>query len=438
MSRHFRTHTTSRSQPSPSSLRVEFPFIRLPFSSTSSKLLLQQLSSTSPAAAATAVTITTSSPARNLQRARASAAEQGMEEHGKAAVGWAARDDSGVLSPYNFSRRAQKDDDVTIKVLYCGICHTDLHVVKNDWGNAMYPVVPGHEIVGVVTGVGAGVTKFKAGDTVGVGFFVGSCRTCDSCGKGYENYCPTMVITSNGKDYGGAATQGGFSDAIVVNEHYVLRVPAGLPLDGAAPLLCAGVTVYSPMVIHGLNAPGKHVGVVGLGGLGHVAVKFAKAFGMRVTVISTSPGKRREALEHLGADEFLVSRDAGQMAAAAGTMDGILNTVSAWHPVAPLFALMKPMAQMVFVGAPTRPLELPAYAIVPGGKGITGNCVGGIRDCQAMLDFAGEHGITAEVEVIKMDYVNTAMERLEKNDVRYRFVIDVAGSSLGGSGDDKI
>ncbi|BAT07959.1 probable cinnamyl alcohol dehydrogenase 8B [Oryza sativa Japonica Group] len=436
MSRHFRTHTTSRlTFPSSSG---GLAITRLPFSSTSSKLLLQQLSSTSPAAAATAVTITTSSPARNLQRARASAAEQGMEEHGKAAVGWAARDDSGVLSPYNFSRRAQKDDDVTIKVLYCGICHTDLHVVKNDWGNAMYPVVPGHEIVGVVTGVGAGVTKFKAGDTVGVGFFVGSCRTCDSCGKGYENYCPTMVITSNGKDYGGAATQGGFSDAIVVNEHYVLRVPAGLPLDGAAPLLCAGVTVYSPMVIHGLNAPGKHVGVVGLGGLGHVAVKFAKAFGMRVTVISTSPGKRREALEHLGADEFLVSRDAGQMAAAAGTMDGILNTVSAWHPVAPLFALMKPMAQMVFVGAPTRPLELPAYAIVPGGKGITGNCVGGIRDCQAMLDFAGEHGITAEVEVIKMDYVNTAMERLEKNDVRYRFVIDVAGSSLGGSGDDKI
>uniref|UniRef100_A0A0D3H6M2 cinnamyl-alcohol dehydrogenase n=1 Tax=Oryza barthii TaxID=65489 RepID=A0A0D3H6M2_9ORYZ len=261
MSRHFRTHTT---------LRLTFPsssgglaITRLPFSSTSSKLLLQQLSSTSPAAAATAVTITTSSPARNLQRARASAAEQGMEEQGKAAVGWAARDDSGVLSPYSFSRRAQKDDDVTIKVLYCGICHTDLHIVKNDWGNAMYPVVPGHEIVGVVTGVGAGVTKFKAGDTVGVGYFVASCRGCE-------------------------------------------------------------------------------------------------------------------------------------------------------------------------------PLELPAYAIVPGGKGITGNCVGGIRDCQAMLDFAGEHGITAEVEVIKMDYVNTAMERLEKNDVRYRFVIDVAGSSLAGSSDAKI
>jgi D-arabinose 1-dehydrogenase-like Zn-dependent alcohol dehydrogenase len=364
-----------------------------------------------------------------------------MEHDGTAALGWAARDASGHLSPFSFTRRVQEEDDVTIKVLYCGICHTDLHTIKNEWGNAMYPVVPGHEIVGVVTGVGAGVTKFKAGDTVGVGYFVASCRGCECCGNGYENYCAKMVTTCNGVDHdhgGGAATQGGFSDAIVVNEHYVLRVPAGLPLDSAAPLLCAGVTVYSPMVIHGLNAPGKHVGVVGLGGLGHVAVKFAKAFGMRVTVISTSPGKRQEALEHLGADEFLVSRDAGQMAAAAATMDGILNTVSAWHPIAPLFSLMKPMAQMVFVGGPTRPLELPAYAIVPGGKGITGNCVGGIRDCQAMLDFAGEHGITAEVEVIKMDYVNTAMERLEKNDVRYRFVIDVAGSSLAGSGDAKI
>uniref|UniRef100_A0A0E0M0Z1 cinnamyl-alcohol dehydrogenase n=1 Tax=Oryza punctata TaxID=4537 RepID=A0A0E0M0Z1_ORYPU len=429
MSRHFHTHTSLLTLPSSGGLAItRF----LPFSSNK----LQQLRSSSPAAATT----TPSSPARNLQRARAATAGQGMDqEQGKAAIGWAARDDSGVLSPYSFSRRAQRDDDVTIKVLYCGICHTDLHIIKNDWHNAMYPVVPGHEIVGVVTGVGAGVTKFKAGDTVGVGYFVDSCRGCECCGKGYENYCAEMVTTCNGvdHDHGGATTMGGFSDAIVVNEHYVLRVPPGLPLDSAAPLLCAGVTVYSPMVIHGLNAPGKHLGVVGLGGLGHVAVKFAKAFGMRVTVISTSPGKRQEALEHLGADEFLVSRDADQMAAAAGTMDGILNTVSAWHPIAPLFSLMKPMAQMVFVGGPTRPLELPAYAIVPGGKGITGNCVGGIRDCQAMLDFAGEHGITAEVEVIKMDYVNTALERLEKNDVRYRFVIDVAGSSLG-SGDAKM
>ncbi|XP_006660608.2 probable cinnamyl alcohol dehydrogenase 8C [Oryza brachyantha] len=363
-----------------------------------------------------------------------------MEQQGKAAVGWAARDDSGVLSPYNFSRRAQKDDDVTIKVLYCGICHTDLHIAKNDWRNAKYPVVPGHEIIGVVTDVGSSVTKLKAGDTVGVGYFVASCRSCETCGKGYENYCSKIVSTCNGvdHDHGGAVTQGGFSDVLVVNEHYVLRVPPGMPLDKAAPLLCAGVTVYSPMVLHGLNAPGKHLGVVGLGGLGHLAVKFGKAFGMRVTVISTSPGKRQKALEHLGADEFLVSRDPGQMAAAAGTMDGILDTASAWHPITPLFSLMKPMGQIIFLGVPTRLLELPACAIVPGGKGITGHGVGSIRECQTMLDMAGEHGINADVEVIKMDYVNTAFERLEKNDVLYRFVIDVAGSLASGAGDAKI
>jgi len=357
--------------------------------------------------------------------------EQTMEEQGgAAALGWAARDATGVLSPYNFSRRVPRDDDVTIKVLYCGICHTDLHVIKNYWGSAMYPVVPGHEIVGVVTGVGDGVTRFKPGDTVGVGYFVGSCRSCDSCGKGNENYCAGVVLTSNGVDraHGGAATKGGFSDVIVVSEHYVLRVPDGLPLDRTAPLLCAGVTVYSPMVRHGLNEPGKHLGVVGLGGLGHVAVKFGKAFGMKVTVISTSPSKRQEAVEHLGADEFLVSRDAEQMKAATGTMDGIIDTVSAWHPIAPLLALLKPLGQMVVVGVPNKPLELPVYAIVPGGKGVAGNSVGSVGDCQAMLEFAGKHGIGAEVEVIKMDYVNTAMERLEKNDVRYRFVIDVAGS----------
>ncbi|CAN6182224.1 unnamed protein product [Urochloa humidicola] len=371
--------------------------------------------------------------ALRLPRARASVEkiEQAMEEQGgPAALGWAARDATGVLSPYNFSRRVPRDDDVTIKVLYCGICHTDLHIIKNDWGNAMYPVVPGHEIVGVVTGVGGGVTRFKAGDTVGVGYFVGSCRSCDSCGQGNENYCAGVVLTSNGVDtaYGGAATKGGFSDVIVVSEHYVLRVPAGLALDRTAPLLCAGVTVYSPMMRHGLNVPGKHIGVVGLGGLGHVAVKFGKAFGMKVTVISTSPAKRQEAVEHLGADAFLVSRDAEEMKAAAGTMDGIIDTVSAWHPIAPLLALMKPLGQMVVVGVPAKPLELPVYAIVPGGKGVAGNSVGSVGDCQAMLEFAGKHGIGAEVELIKMDYVNTAIERLEKNDVRYRFVIDVAGS----------
>ncbi|KAF7072525.1 hypothetical protein CFC21_077636 [Triticum aestivum] len=384
---------------------------------------------------------------------------------GMPAVGWAARDTSGVLSPYSFSRRssssihsvpvpimplcflrqsdefpyvmhdsrALKDDDVTIKVLFCGLCHTDLHIAKNEWGNALYPVVPGHEIVGVVTDVGPGVKNFKAGDTVGVGYFIDSCRSCVSCGSGHENHCPTLVLTSNAVDYDGATTQGGFSDVLVVDQGYVVRVPEGLPLDGAAPLLCAGVTVYSPMMEFGLNAPGKHLGVVGLGGLGHMAVKFGKAFGMTVTVISSSPRKREEAVERLGADAFLVSQDSEQMKAAAGTMDGIIDTVSAGHPIVPLLELLKPRGQLVVVGAPSTPLELPAYAIIGGGKRVAGNLVGSVASCQAMLDFAGKHGITADVEVVKMDYVNTAVERLERNDVRYRFVIDVAGSQLGAA-----
>ncbi|CAD6225048.1 unnamed protein product [Miscanthus lutarioriparius] len=304
----------------------------------------------------------------------------------------------------------------------------------------------------MVTGVGGGVTRFKAGDTVGVGYFVGSCRSCDSCGKGNENYCAGVVQTSNGVDHahGGVPTRGVFSDVIVVNEHYVVRGgvlrrhrreralrgprPGRPGADRTAPLLCAGVTVYSPMMRHGLNEAGKHLGVVGLGGLGHVAVKFGKAFGMKVTVISafgmkvTVISKRQEAIEHLGADEFLISRDPEQMKAATGTMDGIIDTVSAWHPITPLLALLKPLGQMVIVGGPSKPLELPAYAFLPGGKGVAGSLVGSVGDCQAMLEFAGKHGIGAEVVVIKMDYVNTAIERLEKNDVRYRFVIDVAGS----------
>ncbi|TVU09471.1 hypothetical protein EJB05_42946, partial [Eragrostis curvula] len=351
-----------------------------------------------------------------------------MEQGSKAALGWATRDASGHLSPYSFSRRAPKDDDVTIKVLFCGICHTDLHTIKNDWGNTMYPLVPGHEVVGTVTDVGAGVSKFKVGDTVGVGYFVDSCRTCESCKKGQESYCPDMVPASNGVDSDGTTTQGGFSDVLVVAQDYVVRLPESLPPAGAAPLLCAGLTVYCPMVEYGLNAPGKHLGVVGLGGLGHVAVKFGKAFGMKVTVISSSPGKREEALDRLGADAFLVSRDPEQMKAAASTMDGIIDTVSAGHPIVPLLELLKPRGQMVVVGAPSEPLQVPALAIIQGGKRVAGSAGGGVAECQEMLDFAAEHGITADVEVVGMDYVNTAMERLEKNDVRYRFVVDVAAA----------
>ncbi|CAN6166888.1 unnamed protein product [Urochloa humidicola] len=349
---------------------------------------------------------------------------------GKEAHGWAARDASGHLSPFNFSRRVPRDGDVTIKVLFCGLCHTDLHIIKNEWGNCMYPLVPGHEIVGVVTDVTSGVTKFKAGDTVGVGYFVDSCRSCDSCRTGHESYCPQLVETSNGVDLlDGATTQGGFSDVLVVSQDYAVHVPASLPLAGAAPLLCAGVTVFSPMVQYGLNSPSKHLGVVGLGGLSHLAVKFGKAFGMTVTVISTSTAKQEEAVGRLGADAFLVSRDAEQMKAAAGTMDGVIDTVSAEHPVAPL---LKPMGQMVVVGLPAKPLEVPAFSLVGGGKRVAGSGGGGVGECQAMLDFAGEHGIVADVEVVGMDYVNTAIQRLERNDVRYRFVVDVAGSKLGG------
>jgi cinnamyl-alcohol dehydrogenase len=261
-----------------------------------------------------------------------------------------------------------------------------------------------------VTDVASGVTKFKAGDTVGVGYFVDSCRTCETCSKGFESYCSQLVQTSNVVDLiDGATTQGGFSDVLVVSQDYVVRVPETQSPDGAAPLLCAGITVFSPMVQYGLNAPGKHLGVVGLGGLGHMGVKFSKAVGMTVTV-STSPGKREEALDRLGANAFLVSRNPEQMKAASGTMDGIIDTVSAEHPVAALLELLKPMGQMVVVGLPAKPLEVPAFSLVAGRKRVARSGGGGI---------------------VGMDYVNTAIQRLERNDVRYRFVVDVAGSKLG-------
>ncbi|XP_021911798.1 probable mannitol dehydrogenase [Carica papaya] len=235
------------------------------------------------------------------------------QEHPKPAFGWAARDSSGVLSPFKFSRRETGEKDVRFKILYCGICHSDLHMVKNEWGTSVYPIVPGHEIVGQVTEVGSKVEKFKVGDRVGVGCAVGSCRSCESCAENLENYCPKMILTYSATYSDGTITYGGYSDHMVCDEHFVVRIPDKLPLDGAAPLLCAGITVYSPLRFYGLDKPGMHVGVVGLGGLGHVAVKFAKAMGVKVTVISTSPNKKKEAIERLGADSFLVSRDQDQM-----------------------------------------------------------------------------------------------------------------------------
>ncbi|KAL7230556.1 hypothetical protein ACSBR2_008931 [Camellia fascicularis] len=354
------------------------------------------------------------------------------EEHPVKAFGWAARDPSGVLSPFKFSRRETGEEDVRFKVLYCGICHSDLHSIKNEWGFSTYPHVPGHEIVGVVTEVGSKVTKFKVGDTVGVGCMVGSCQSCENCSHDLENYCSKIILTYMSKYHDGTLTHGGYSNHMVANERFVVRFPENLPLDGGAPLLCAGITVYSPLKYYGLNKPGTHLGVVGLGGLGHVAVKFAKAFGVRVTVISTSPGKKEEAMKHLGADSFLVSKDADQMQAAMGTMDGIIDTVSSIHPVMPLIGLLKTQGKLVMVGAPDKPLELPVFPLLTGRKLVGGSAMGGMKETQEMIDFAAEHNITADVEVVSMDYVNTAMERLHKGEVRYRFVIDI-GNTLAAA-----
>ncbi|XP_074308564.1 putative mannitol dehydrogenase [Silene latifolia] len=350
------------------------------------------------------------------------------EEHPQKAFGWAAKDSSGVLSPFKFSRRATGDKDVTFKVLYCGICHSDLHFIKNEWGNASYPVVPGHEFVGEVTEVGSKVKNFKVGDKVGVGCMVGSCLSCDSCEQGLENYCPKMILTYGSTYYDGTKTHGGYSNIMVVDEQFAVRIPENMQLDATAPLLCAGITVYSPLKYFELDKPGLHIGVVGLGGLGHMAVKFGKAFGAKVTVISTSPNKKEEAVSRLGADSFLVSREPEQMKAAMGTMDGIIDTVSAQHSILPLLGLLKSQGKLVLVGLPEKPLELPVFPLVGGRKIVAGSCIGGIKETQEMVDFAAKHGVKADVEVVAIDYVNTAMERLVKSDVRYRFVIDVGNT----------
>ncbi|GLT44179.1 hypothetical protein SLA2020_180930 [Shorea laevis] len=355
-------------------------------------------------------------------------AESPEEEHPVKAFGWAARDQSGHLSPFNFSRRATGEEDVRFKVLYCGICHSDLHFLKNDWGASDYPIVPGHEIVGEVTEVGSKVKKVKVRDKVGVGCLIGACRSCENCVNDLENYCPNLIMTYNSPYYDGTKTYGGFSDSMVVNEHFIVRFPDSIPLGAASSLLCAGITVYSPLKYYGLGEPGKHVGIVGLGGLGHLAVKFAKALGCKITAISTSPNKKNEALGNLGADSFLVSSDPDQIQAAMGTMDGILDTVSAVHPILPLLGLLKSHGKLVLLGVPNKPYELPAFPLVMGRKTLAGSGIGGMKETQEMIDFAAEHNITADIELIPMDYVNTAMERLDKGDVRYRFVVDIGNT----------
>ncbi|KAG2696242.1 hypothetical protein I3760_07G049000 [Carya illinoinensis] len=367
-----------------------------------------------------------------MSKASSSATEEEKEQPIIKVYGWAARDSSGILSPFHFSRRINGDNDITIKIIYCGICHTDLALLKDESGITNYPIVPGHEIVGEVTKVGSSVKKFKIGDKAGVGCMVGSCGSCNNCKQDLENYCPKMIWTYIGYNHqDGLKTFGGYSDKFVVDEHFAVLVPNNLQLDGAAPLLCAGITVYSPMMHFGLNNPDQHLGVVGLGGLGHVAVKFAKALGMKVTVISSSPNKHKEALERLGADHFLVTSHEDQkqlLQAAMGTMDGILDTVSAPHPLLPLVNLLKTDGKLILLGAPSQPPELPHIPLMIGRKIVGGSAIGGMKETQEMMNFAAKHQITADVEVIPMDYVNTAMERLAKGDVKYRFVIDVANT----------
>ncbi|GFP97740.1 geraniol dehydrogenase 1 [Phtheirospermum japonicum] len=322
-------------------------------------------------------------------------------EHPVQAFGWAARDTSGVLSPFKFSRRATRKRDVQFKVLYCGICHSDLHQVKNDLGISIYPMVPGHEIVGVVTEVGSRVRKVKVGDKVGVGCMVGSCRKCDQCVNNLENYCSKSIFTYSSIDTDGTVTQGGYSNIMVADERFIVRWPQSFPLDRGAPLLCAGTTTYSALRYYGLDKPGLHLGVVGLGGLGHVAVKFAKAFGAKVTVVSTSAAKKKDAVETLGADAFLVSRDPKEMKAAAATLDGIIDTVSAVHPVEPLMGLLKAHGKMVFVGLPDKPVELPVFPMVAGRKTVAGSLIGGMKENGKMV-FVGLPDKPVELPVFPM------------------------------------
>nr|Q2KNL6.1 RecName: Full=Geraniol dehydrogenase 1; Short=ObaGEDH1 [Ocimum basilicum]AAX83107.1 geraniol dehydrogenase [Ocimum basilicum] len=349
-------------------------------------------------------------------------------EHPVKALGWAATDNSGTFSPFNFSRRATGERDVQFRVLYCGVCHSDLHMVKNEWGVTHYPIVPGHEIVGIVTEVGSKVEKVKIGDKVGVGVLVGSCRQCDQCSNDLENYCYKQILTYGAPYLDGTIARGGYSDIMVADEHFIIRWPENFPLDAGAPLLCAGITTYSPLKYFGLDKPGLRVGVNGLGGLGHVAVKFAKAFGTKVTVISTSLSKKEEAMQHLGVDEFVVSTDPQQMQAAVGTLDGIIDTVSAPHPIVPLLSLLKPHGKLIVVGLPDKPLQLPVFPLIQGRRTIAGSGIGGLKETQEMIDFAAKNNIVADVEVIPIDYINTAMDRLLKSDVKYRFVIDVEKS----------
>ena len=342
---------------------------------------------------------------------------------------FAAADPTAALAGTTIPRRDVTDNDVQIDILFCGICHSDLHQARDEWHEAIptvYPCVPGHEIIGRVTKVGPGVTKFKAGDLVGVGCMVGSDHACPSCTGGFEQFCPNATFTYNSPDQHGTApvTYGGYSDSIVVEEGMVLRIPPNLDPAGAAPLLCAGITTYSPLRRNNVG-PGKKVGVVGLGGLGHMGVKLAHAMGAHVTVFSTSPSKKADALR-LGADEVVISKNADEMAKHAGTFDMILDCVSAEHDINAYLNLLKVGGDLTLVGLPEKPMRVAAFGLIFGNKSLSGSMIGGIPETQEMLDFCGKHDITSDVEVIAIQQINAAFDRLLLADVKYRFSIDMA------------
>jgi len=332
---------------------------------------------------------------------------------------------TALLGPSVIERRVPTASDVQVQILYCGVCHSDLHFAKDEWHFTQYPAVPGHEIVGRVTAVGSGVKKFKVGDTVGVGCLVDSCRTCSDCQAGFEQFCTGMVMTYGSMDkHLNAPTLGGYAQSIVVTEDFVLRMPANLNLAAAAPLLCAGITTYSPMK-HWKVSAGQKVGIVGLGGLGHMAVKFAKAFGAHVVLFTTSPGKVADG-KRLGAHEVVVSTDEAQMKAQSDSFDFILDAVSATHDINAYLNLLKRDGNLVLVGAPEKPLPIAAFPLIFRRRSFSGSLIGGLPETQEMLDFCGQHNITADIEMIRMDQINTAYERMLKSDVKYRFVIDMA------------
>ncbi len=343
------------------------------------------------------------------------------------ATGYAAQSSRSPLAPYSFERRSPRRDDVVIEILYCGVCHSDIHMARNEWGNSLFPLIPGHEIIGRVVATGEAVRRYRTGDLVGVGCMVDSCRQCEACLGDLEQYClEGMTLTYGSADrVDGSLTMGGYSDSIVVSEHFVLRVPPALEAASAAPLLCAGITTYSPLKHHGVG-PGHKIGILGMGGLGHMGIKFAKALGAEVTLFTRSADKAAEARRQ-GADQVIVSTDARQMSAAAGRFDFLLDTIPVQHDLNPYLETLRFDGVHILVGL-IEPVEPPLHSanLVMKRRVLTGSAIGGIAETQEVLDFCAEHGIRCDIEMLDIQRINEAYERVIKGDVKYRFVIDMA------------